>query len=84
MGDAQSSSSAPTPLRILCFGDSLTDGYASFGLIKVPYSKTLKTELQVKIGAWKGKRKVEVATDGASGDLVTTGGFGWRMRAKCE
>jgi lysophospholipase L1-like esterase len=71
------------PLRILCFGDSLTDGYSKLGLLKTPYSKTLKTELEVKFWAGNARRQVEVVTDGQSGDLVTMGTFGRRMRAKC-
>jgi hypothetical protein len=71
------------PLRILCFGDSLTAGYSKFGLIMAPYSRVLKTELDVKLWAWKGRRKVDVATDGQSGDLVTVGVFRERMDAKC-
>lgn len=71
------------PLRLLCFGDSLTEGYSRFGLIMTPYSQSLKTELEVKLWAWKERRKVDVVTDGESGDLVTTGSFKDRMSDKC-
>jgi hypothetical protein len=80
MGDAISE---PPPLRILCFGDSLTAGYSKFGLIHAPYSKVLKTELEIKFWAREKKRKVDVAMDGQSGDLVTVGIFRQRMDVKC-
>lgn len=48
-----------------------------------PYSQSLKTELEVKLWAWKERRKVDVVTDGESGDLVTTGSFKDRMSDKC-
>ena len=84
MGDAISSGfDKSPPLRILCFGDSLTEGYSKFGLIMAPYSRVLKTELQIKFWAGSNKRNVEVATDGQSGDLVTVGTFRARMSAKC-
>jgi lysophospholipase L1-like esterase len=70
-------------LRVLCFGDSLTEGYSQFGLVMTPYSETLKTELDVKFWAGKEKRKVKVATDGESGDRVITGSFKDRMNAQC-
>ena len=71
------------PLRILCFGDSLTDGYSKLGLLKTPYSKFLEMELEIKFWAGGAKRKVEVVTDGQSGDLVTMGTFGRRMKENC-
>lgn len=87
MGDAISKPSIfkpkPPPLRILCFGDSLTAGYSKFGLIHAPYSKVLKAELEIKFWAGEKKRKVDVTTDGQSGDLVTVGVFRGRMNAKC-
>ncbi|KAK0108547.1 hypothetical protein ONS95_003347 [Cadophora gregata] len=62
--------SSPTPLRILCFGDSLTEGYSMYGMHWSPYSKTLQTALEEQLGSeWK----VEIETDGVSGQLVTTG-----------
>jgi lysophospholipase L1-like esterase len=84
MGDAISTPfKKPEPLTILCFGDSLTAGYSKFGLIMAPYSRVLKTELEVMFWARKDKRKIEVTTDGQSGDLVTVGSFKQRMSAKC-
>ena len=48
-----------------------------------PYSEWLKTELEVKFRARDHRRKIEVVTDGQSGDLVTTGSFKGRMNEKC-
>jgi lysophospholipase L1-like esterase len=71
------------PLRILCFGDSLTEGYSCFGTVMTPYSETLLTELTNKILAGDINRKLEIVTDGMSGDLVTVGGFRDRMTKNC-
>ncbi|KAG0650846.1 hypothetical protein D0Z07_2285 [Hyphodiscus hymeniophilus] len=70
-------SSPRPPLSILCFGDSLTEGYSQFGLSMTPYSKTLKTIL-LDTNAWS-KSKIEIVTDGVSGDRVVHGQFKDRM-----
>jgi lysophospholipase L1-like esterase len=69
------------PLRILCFGDSLTEGYNNYGLSMDPYSSTMKELLEARIG---DQYEIEVETDGVSGELVTGGGFEGRMRSWCE
>jgi lysophospholipase L1-like esterase len=69
------------PLRILCFGDSLTEGYNNYGLSMDPYSSTMKELLEARIG---DEYEIEVETDGVSGELVTGGGFEGRMRSWCE
>ena len=76
MGDSTTSSQ----LRILCFGDSLTEGYTCFGTIYTPYSEKFKTELEIQSGTGGNERIVDVITDGQSGDLVTRGisRAGWR------
>ncbi|KAM3084713.1 hypothetical protein ACMFMG_003171 [Clarireedia jacksonii] len=56
-----------TPLKILCLGDSLTEGYSCFGLQFTPYSGTMKEVLQKR---WPD-REIEVITDGLSADTVT-------------
>lgn len=66
------------PNRILCLGDSLTEGYTQQGTTFTPYSETLKAALQ------KSGRQVDVVTDGESGDQVTAGSFGWRMSVRCK
>lgn len=66
------------PTRILCLGDSLTEGYTQQGMEFTPYSETLKALLQ------KSGRQVDVVTDGESGDEVTAGSFAWRMAMRCK
>lgn len=74
-------------LRILCFGDSLTEGYTLFGTQFSPYSvamkKVLDGTLSTKIQVEGAKYKIEVLTDGQSGDLVTIGSFKARMERRC-
>lgn len=69
------------PLRILCLGDSLTEGYSHFGTKFTPYSKWMK---EVLLAKWPD-RAIDVITDGVSGDLVTPpGGFKRRMERHCR
>jgi lysophospholipase L1-like esterase len=72
------------PLRVLCFGDSLTAGYSRFGMIMTPYSQILKRTLETKILTGDRWRIIDVETDGLSGDLVTRGTFVRRMERKCS
>ncbi|PQE15554.1 hypothetical protein CJF32_00006878 [Rutstroemia sp. NJR-2017a WRK4] len=67
-----------TPLKILCIGDSLTEGYSCFGLQFTPYGDTMKEVLQKR---WPD-REIEVITDGVSGDLVTEPGGRFMERLK--
>ena len=76
------------PFHILCFGDSLTEGYSLFGLKKTPYSRWMKEILDVRL---EGEYIVFVETDGVSGQCVVgdsdsdrVGPFERRMRAQCE
>ena len=71
-------SSVLYPIRILCFGDSLTEGYTQQGTSFTPYSGVFKSFLQ------KSGREVQVVTDGESGDQVTAGTFGRRMAVRCK
>ncbi|KAL5320392.1 hypothetical protein ACEPPN_011193 [Leptodophora sp. 'Broadleaf-Isolate-01'] len=58
------------PLHILCFGDSLTEGYSMYGMRWTPYSETTKEVLEEQLGhEWS----FDVDTDGVSGQLVTAG-----------
>jgi len=51
-----------------------------FGMKYTPYSETLQTRLDEQLGSeWK----VEIETDGVSGELVTAG-FRKRMEVLCE
>ncbi|KAJ2973043.1 hypothetical protein NUW58_g9041 [Xylaria curta] len=64
--------SSELPLRILCFGNSLTCGYP----VDNPYAIRLVQKIEE---AFPG-RKVEYEVDGMPGDLVTTGQYIPRMR----
>lgn len=69
-----------SPLKILCLGDSLTEGYSNYGTKFTPYSRWMKEVLAKK---WPD-REIEVITDGISGDLLTPpGGFKRRMEKHC-
>ncbi|KAE9382177.1 SGNH hydrolase [Stipitochalara longipes BDJ] len=70
------------PLRILCFGDSLTEGYTQHGSLFSPYSATLLHVLKSNI-ARSTKYNIAVDTDGMSGDLVT-GSFLGRMKDRYD
>ena len=51
-----------------------------FGMKFTPYSETLQTRLDEQLGSeWK----VEIETNGVSGELVTAG-FRQRMEVLCE
>ncbi|KAI1166508.1 SGNH hydrolase-type esterase domain-containing protein [Nemania serpens] len=64
--------SAEPPLRILCFGNSLTCGYP----VGNPYADKVAEKIEA---AFPG-RKVECEVEGMPGDLVTTGLFLNRMQ----
>jgi len=53
-------------LRILCFGDSLTSGYSSNGLVYHPYNERLEQKLQE---AFPDVR-IEITADGRPGDVT--------------
>lgn len=65
-------------IRILCLGDSLTEGYTGGGAVYQPYSEAFEALLK-KCG-WV----IDVVTDGESGDQVTAGSFEWRMTKRCK
>lgn len=69
-----------TPLRILCFGDSLTSGYYGWGSGLHPYSKALGARLRE---AFPG-RYIDVATSGVPGDVVCGPRFHERLSAECK
>lgn len=68
--------SAEPPLRILCFGNSLTCGYP----VGNPYADKVAEKIEA---AFPG-RKVECEVEGMPGDLVTTGLFLNRMQMSCK
>lgn len=54
-------------LRILCFGDSLTQGWFHYGLGQHPYSIQLEKRLREVLPAGT---TLEVRTSGMAGDVV--------------
>ena len=61
----------PKSLRVLCFGDSLTSGYHSFGLGAHPYSEALRTRLFAAFP----DAEIKVRTNGVPGDVAAFPGF---------
>ena len=68
----------PKSLRILCFGDSLTAGYTSYGLEFHPYANHLRVGLQHSLST----SDIEVDVAGFSGDQVQ-GSYLPRIKRKC-
>ena len=68
----------PKSLRILCFGDSLTAGYTSYGWEFHPYADHLRAGLQHSLST----PDIEVDVAGLSGDQVQ-GSYLPRIKAKC-
>jgi len=67
-------------VRILCFGDSLTEGYSSWGQIYTPYASNMKAWLEA---AWTSTT-VSADVAGVSGDhVVSSYGFLSRIQSKC-
>ena len=65
--------------RILCFGDSLTSGYLSFGLASHPYS----TRLQQRLHEARPGCKDQVNTDGEPGEQASSVFMKTRLRNEC-
>jgi lysophospholipase L1-like esterase len=78
MGPLLAKMAARPKLRILCFGDSLTVGYASYGAIHHPYSETLEELLKMAFP----DLQIEMVVDGLSGSTVKHG-FQTRMNEQC-
>ncbi len=68
----------PKSLRILCFGDSLTAGYTSYGWEFHPYADHLRVGLQHMLST----SDIEIEVAGLSGDQVQ-GSYLPRIKAKC-
>lgn len=66
-------------LRILCFGDSLTAGYSSYGYSYYPYAAQIQKELKKAFPA----AEAQVVVSGLSGDRVVAGQFLQRMKGMC-
>ncbi len=67
------------PLRILCFGDSLTAGYSSWGYSHYPYAAQIREELRKAFPA----TEAHVVVSGLSGDCVVEGQFLPRIKGMC-
>lgn len=67
---------------MLCFGDSLTEGYSGWGSKFTPYADSMKTWLDTELSPVK----VTVEVDGQSGDCVDDrlGNFLARIRSRCK
>jgi lysophospholipase L1-like esterase len=65
-----------SPLRILCFGNSLTCGWP----VDNPYAKQLARKIEEKFPG----RKVEYEVNGLPGDLVTRDGYYNRLQRSCK
>lgn len=68
----------PKSLRILCFGDSLTAGYTSYGWEFYPYADHLRAGLQQMLST----SDIDIHVDGFSGDQVR-GSYLPRIKRKC-
>ena len=78
MGKLLSKMTSRPKLRILCFGDSLTAGYASWGAVHHPYNAKMEEMLSMAFP----DLAVETEEDGVSGATVKFG-FQPRMDAQC-
>jgi hypothetical protein len=67
------------PLRILCFGDSLTSGYYGMGTGCRPYSITFEEKLSSAFP----DRDVKVTENGMPGDVVSFKAFNQRLDEEC-
>lgn len=67
-------------LSILCFGDSLTSGWHSFGMESHPYSIAFAARVQESLP----DTKLEVHTSGVAGDVATFQRFQQRLEVECE
>jgi len=74
MGAILAKMTARPKLRILCFGDSLTAGYSSWGSVHHPYNEVLENMLSMAYP----DLKIVTAEDGMSGSTVKHG-FQTRM-----
>ena len=67
------------PLSILCFGDSLTQGFHYLGLGQHPYATTLAARLRAALPG----RAVTVRADGRPGDVASEEPWRLRLREAC-
>jgi hypothetical protein len=67
-------------INILCFGNSLTEGYSQWGMSMTPYADNMREWLQA---AWPST-ELTVDVNGMSGDLVVQGLFLTRITSSCK
>lgn len=67
-----------TPLRILCFGDSLTSGYHSYGGGENPYADALVDRLANALP--EDAYHITVVVNGRPGDVASRQPFQRRLR----
>lgn len=80
---SSSPASPPKPkrsLRILCFGDSLTSGYADWGAVSHPYSQRLTTVLSRAFPSLQ----IQAHVDGCPGDMVNVSSPSSRFLTRIE
>ena len=78
-GMASNRITAPSTLRILCFGDSLTAGYSQWGMQHYPYAAHLKGPLQAACSS----TNIQIDIEGMSGAQVR-GQYTWRLNTACK
>ncbi|UNI14955.1 hypothetical protein JDV02_001532 [Purpureocillium takamizusanense] len=71
---------AGPPLTILCFGDSLTQGFFNYGLGEHPYSLILEDRLRHEMPT----RRIQVRTSGVPGDVASHEPFLRRLERECD
>jgi len=76
------------PLRILCLGDSLTEGYTLYGMEFSPYSRSMQNTLEMyfmgreEAGGWRGESKgvlIEGESVGGKDVQVVTDGMSGQL-----
>lgn len=64
-------SAAPSSIRILCFGASITAGFHMFGLAYHPYARQLETDLQNAFP----ETRFDISVDATPGDVILEGSY---------
>ena len=80
--DDNMAASTPQIFRLLCFGNSLTQGWSRGGLACYPYSEHLRIPLQHIMP----NSQIEIDVDGLPGDRVVGNGaqFLRRIESRCQ
>lgn len=70
---------APSSLRVLCFGASITAGFHSWGLAYHPYAVALGAKLRSRLPL---NTDVQIDVDGEPGDTIISGRYWTRLTAR--